>query len=276
MSQRLRTFLEPGFEQQLFHAATANLAERQNPLRLNNYAYAVRELVRHVLHRLAPEDLVRQCSWYKCESNRAGSVTRKQRAQYAIHGGLPEEYVRDTLRINIDSAKTALANAIDALSRLTHIEEAVFALPPNRVDEHVRETDAALDALCETIDSCRTELLAALSERIDRAVVDATLSETILAVDELATHHFIDEVYVEDVEVTDISARTIQIQVSGLIEVSLQWGSNSDVARGDGLQLGTAFPFNCELSCAVENPEHIEAHEETLIVDTSSWKMGRD
>ena len=45
--------LAPGFEQKLFLAAIANVDDTSNKLRLNNFAYSMRELIRIVLERLA-------------------------------------------------------------------------------------------------------------------------------------------------------------------------------------------------------------------------------
>jgi hypothetical protein len=272
----LEAILAPGFEANLYKAATANLQDHSNPLRLSNYAYAARELSRHLLHRLAPDDEVRACVWYKSDPARPGQVTRAQRAQYAIQGGLSEDYVRETLNVDIDDIKRRLTKAIDNLSKFTHIEESVFALPTHTVDAHVASTEAALTDLCDTIHTCRRELLDALSEKIDDAIVDATLRETILEIDELASHHSIEEVYTDDVTVARISADRIELVAEGTIGVELQWGSGSDRARGDGAEISDNFPFSCNLSCPVDDPNNVEADEDSLRVDTSSWRFSPD
>jgi hypothetical protein len=272
----LEAILAPGFEANLYKAATDNLKDHSNPLRLSNYAYSARELSRHLLHRLAPDEEVRACVWYKSDPARPGQVTRAQRAQYAIQGGLSEDYVRDVLIVDIDDIKRSLAKAIDNLSKFTHIEESVFGLPSHVVDAYVASTEEALNDLCETIHTCRKELLDALSEKIDDAIVDATLRETILEIDELATHHSIEEVYTDDVKVVRISADRIQLLAEGSIGVELQWGSGSDRARGDGAEISESFPFSCSLSCPVDDPDNVEADEDSLSVDTSSWRFGPD
>jgi hypothetical protein len=276
MNSPLQTILKPGFEAALYAAAVAGLADHTDPLRLNSYAYAIRELTRHILHRLGPEAEVVACSWYKPDPTSPGRPTRSQRAQYAIQGGLSEDYVRSALKIDIDGTKTKLMHAINQLSKLTHIEESVFAQPQSVVDRHVKETEDALNELCETIRTCRAELLEALSEQIDEAIIDAAISDTILEVDELASHHSIDEVYVEEVEVVEISAQRIRLLAQGTVGVGLQWGSNSDVARDDGATMDTSFPFSCNLSCPVDDPSAVVSEDETLVVDTSSWKTGPD
>ncbi|WP_421269554.1 hypothetical protein [Aeromonas veronii] len=117
-----------------------NLTEKLNPLRLNNYSYAMRELTRHVLYRLAPDDYVIACPWYKNETNKDKGVTRKQRAYYAVQGGLDNSYVENTLGLEVDDIHSRLVGAINSLSKFTHIEPKVFDLPEADIDALVNET----------------------------------------------------------------------------------------------------------------------------------------
>lgn len=276
MTSPLEAILAPGFEAKLYRAAREELADAANPLRFNNYAYSIRELARHVLHRLAPDSEVVKCDWYKKDPTYLGAATRNQRAQYAVQGGLTESYVRDTLNINIDDVKRRLTAAIDTLSKFTHIDEATFGLNAADVDAHVNATEGALNALCETIQQCRDDLREALTEEIDDAVVNAALDETILEIDELATHHTIEEIYTADVEIVDITSDRIVLTAEGTIDVTLQWGSNSDVARDDGAVMSASFPFSCSLSASVFDPHNVESDVSTLTVDTTSWRFEED
>lgn len=53
--EKINSVLLDGFEKELLNSAFINLLT-PNALRLNNFAYALRELTRHVLHRLAPDN----------------------------------------------------------------------------------------------------------------------------------------------------------------------------------------------------------------------------
>lgn len=263
-----------GFEKNLFAAAQKNLADKSNPLRLNNYSYAMRELIRHVLHRLAPDENVIQCSWYKNETDREKGITRKQRAYYAVQGGLDDSYVKDTLELEVDDIHKDLIKAINRLSKFTHIEPNVFDLPEAEVESLVNETTEAVYGFLATINDCRKLVIDGLWEHIDSAVIDETLRETIIAIDELATHHFIDEVYTDKIAIFEINHESILFLVEGAVGCELQWGSNSDLRRGDGAVLPQSFPFTCELSSPVYEPESVETIESSLRVNTSSWYEG--
>ena len=61
----------------------------------------MRELIRVVLERLAPDEEVVNAPWF--ESNykeHTNKVTRSQRIKYAIQGWLSDDYVTNTLRID--------------------------------------------------------------------------------------------------------------------------------------------------------------------------------
>ncbi len=271
--------LLPGFEKELFCAALKNLSDKTNPLRLNNYAYAIRELTRHVLHRLAPDENVIRCSWYKNETDKANGITRKQRSYYAVQGGLANSYIEDVLGLELKNIHNRLIKSINKLSKFTHVEPHVFNLPEEEIEHLVNETTRAFYEFLISIGECREAIVGRLWEHIDSAVIDQTLMETIIGIDELASHHSIEEVYTDRIEIFEINHDVIKYRAHGSIGCILQWGSNSDLRRGDGATLPESFPFICELVSPVGSPEEVECMEDTLGVDTSSWsdvRYGQD
>jgi len=53
----ISSHLADGFERDLFATALRNLADLENRLRFNNFAYTMRELMHRMLSRLAPMHL---------------------------------------------------------------------------------------------------------------------------------------------------------------------------------------------------------------------------
>lgn len=115
----IKRLLTSQFETDLFEASLASLSETGNKLRYNNFAYSIRELSRHFLHRLAPEQNVKNCSWYKKETE-DGKPTRSQRIRYAIQGGITnktlEKWGFDIEELN-ETIKEIKA-VIDTLSKI--------------------------------------------------------------------------------------------------------------------------------------------------------------
>ena len=272
MINQIKKFLSDGFEKDLLNASFENLKAIKNPLRFNNFAYSLRELVRHVLTRLSPDKNILKCPWYTNETDKKDGITRKQRAYYAVQGGLDDEYVKNELEIEVDEIHSDLIKAINELSKYTHIGPKTFDLPPEKVDELTNETLESVLAFLKTIENCKKSITDTLWEHIDSAVVDETLRETILSIDHLATHHFIDEVYTGEIIISSIDHEFIYFQANGSIGCELQWGSNSDLKKGDGAILPQSFPFICELISPIEAPDEVETIEDSLCVDTSSWE----
>ncbi len=275
MIDKISDMLEKGFERSLFKASLRNLEDTYNPLRLNNYSYSMRELTRHVLHRLAPDNNVVACCWYKNETSKKHGITRKQRAIYAVQGGLTDTYVEKFLGLEVDDIHVMLIRAIKGLNKFTHIEPKIFDLPSEHINNLVTETTEAVYHFLSTVFECRAAIIDKLWERIDSAVIDETLRETIIAIDELASHSYINEVYTGPVTITEIDHKEIKFLAKGVIDCELQWGSNSDVRKGDGAVLTQSFPYQCELGSPVDLPEEVEVKEDSFGVDTSSWVDSR-
>lgn len=274
MRAEIEKRLDNGFEKRLFQAAFANLKDQTNPLRFNNFSYATRELVRHILARHAPDKEVLECSWYKEETGKKNGISRRQRLYYAVQGGLSDEYVAQDLGIDISTVHTALRDALDNLSKHTHIEEATFDISDAEIQLFVDETLSAIVGLFKVIEEYHNSLISELWKHLDNSVVNAALCETILSIDELSSHHSIEEVYTDKVIITGIDSHFVRFEAHGTISCELQWGSNSDLRRGDGAILDESFPFCCELWSPVDDPQNVQTDENAVRVDTSSWWDG--
>jgi Predicted pPIWI-associating nuclease len=93
-----------------------------------------------------------------------------------------------------------------------------------------------------------------------------------MEVDDLASHWSLDEVYVDQTSVKVIGPNSITYRAEGSIDVTLQWGSNSDVRRGDGIEMGQSFPFHCDVEVSLIDPWDLTLAEVVYHVDTSKWR----
>jgi hypothetical protein len=93
---------------------------------------------------------------------------------------------------------------------------------------------------------------------------------------ELATHVRLDEV--SDIELDSVEIKDLEIFVdgSGVVSVELQYGSDGDQARGDGVKTSDSFPFEFEVTLAYRD-EKLEITEvDKLKVDNSSFYENGD
>ncbi|MCW5750711.1 MAG: hypothetical protein KIT81_06155 [Alphaproteobacteria bacterium] len=247
------------------------LADAANPLRLNFFSTAMRILFEHMMDTLAPVEQVKQSSWFKSERV-DGHATRWQRVVFAIQGGFSDAFVREQLKVDPQPLRKRLLGAVDELSKHVHGREKTIITGRGAQDAAARATVTAMAAFLDVIHDCRAAILDPIAEALDDAAVDALATDSLVEVDELASHFSLEEVYVDRTVVHAIGADGITYRATGSVSVILQWGSNSDLRRGDGAELGQSFPFFCDIEVPLDEPWELGLAEVTCGVDTSSWR----
>lgn len=258
------------FESALVKATFDNLLI-EGPLCFNNFSYALRELLRHIFHRLGPDESIRKCSWFDPDQTSKTGITRAHRAKYMIQGGISDYFAKCELKIDVSSVNSDLTKAFDVLSSFTHIGPTTFALKSEEVISNAEQCLSATKYLVEHIFECRCRLLDRLTHEIDQHLIKKVVSETVIDLDELATHHLIDEVNVDSVTVVDIGPTYLNLAINGNVSVELQYGSNSDVRNDIGVVMSDSFPFAASMQVQFKRPLGSEATISALRVDTSDW-----
>jgi len=269
--ERINNALLDGFEKELLDSAFVNLLT-PNPLRLNNFAYALRELTRHILHRLAPDDDLKQCQWFAPDSTSSTGITRKHRIKFAIQGGLSDFYVKKKLFINeIDQVSSDLIAIINRLSGFTHIEKATFN---SSIEDTKSTADDCLSATLDfinKIDELREKIADKLFNDISDVLIDRINSESVVELIELSSHQYIEDISAEKISVFKIGVNSMEMHVYGNIEVILMFGSASDRRKGDGAEITISFPIYSEMEVLFEQPLGSVITLNQFGVDTSSW-----
>lgn len=165
--ERISKYLKIEFEKQLCEAAFTNLIDKSNKLRFNNFAYSIRELTRHILKRLAPDKEVLHSSWYKSLIlDRKNGITRSQRIQYAIQGGISDSYVEEVLEIDKTDLQKSWKEGINRLSKFTHVNPNTFDIEDDEVNGYVSEVVDVFEALFGLIEQARKKLESALLDKL--------------------------------------------------------------------------------------------------------------
>lgn len=265
----LRMYLAKGFEQQCLDATVKILDNKDNPLYLNLFAVSMRELVRNVLARLSPDDEVKSCSWYKEDAGKVKYPIRAQRIQYVIHGGLTPDYVNEELEIDTAHAISCLTQHFSDLSEYTHFSEKNFGIIDTE-DAFARDILSSALNVFREMSSCRKQVESSALEYVKGDVLDKFLFETVGDLDLLATHYFVELVECIDTEVKAIQAKSVVYEVGGVVDVELQYGSNSDLKNDFGATAGASLPFTATVNGDVAKLELIQDVEE-INVNTDSW-----
>lgn len=251
-------------------SAAEILRNRALPLRLNLFAASVRMLLEHVMGPLAPTDQVEACSWYKPFEKEKKPI-RAQRIQYWLQGGLSDDFLSETLNLEPAEMRKELLAAFNELSKHVHGRVDTVVDDPAAQDAEAAGIIDAIENLLTTYHDCRSELIEPLVDELDEGAMDALLSETILSVDELASHHSIDSIDIEATEVVSIGAREVRYAARGTVDVTLQFGSNGDLRREDGAELDENFPFSVTFDVPIDDPRDLARAEIISGVDTSAW-----
>lgn len=267
---RLSPLTGNDFEKQLLTASLKNLTDKDNKLRFNNFACGIRELSRHILHRLSPDDEVQKCKWFKNDSNKPGQLTRGERIKYAIQKGLPDKFT-ETFYDTADNVRDVL-DTIDELSKYTHVNPNTFGISENEVDQLTKDVLKTFESFAVGIKDFHESLKDKLEEHIDQAVLEHTIQETFDNIDILATHHNIEDHSTSSYKITHVDSEKIEIEAHGDLSVRLQYGSNYDLSKGDGAEMYESFPFECKMQINIH--EDFSKSEYLMLdfdVDTSSW-----
>ncbi len=267
IERQLRPQLLDAFSHELLTGALQVAGDQNNPVRHSQFASSMRALFDHTLHALAPDGNVPQCSWYAQQPGTNGP-TRRQRAKYATQGGLSDAYVAQ-IGIDVKDIHDEALEAIQEMNKYTHVQVDTLVQDQAAIDLFVDDAMGALINLFSSFEHCRATVINALAEKIDWETTQALASDAIGEVDILATHYSIEGAYVEDIAISDITNDSIRFKAIGTLVVELQWGSDSDLERGDGATSSQSFPFQVSMEAPVTDVTAF--HSVGYTVDTGDW-----
>lgn len=117
----------------LLQSAYSRFNDLNDPLRCCLFALIIRELIRIVMNRLAPDDEVKKTSWFVgYKLNSSIKVSRGERYRFALSGHIGDNAFRKFQQLDISSEVAALKSIQDDLSKYTHISGGSFSPSPDR------------------------------------------------------------------------------------------------------------------------------------------------
>lgn len=262
------------FSDKIILGIESAISDTDNPLRYNFFSTAMRMLLENTMDNIAPKSSVSDSPWYKVihrNHNGDPDVTRRQRIEYAIHGGIRPTFIKDELNINVESISSSLNKSHTEFSKHIHSRENNIILDNKEQNKLILlDLENFIDFL-NTYHECRDKIIEPIIEKLDTEAIDAFLSQTIIEIDEISSHHSVEEICNEDIYVHEIDANYIFYHVEGTVTATLQFGSNSDLRKGDGAELEESFNFTCTIELPVEDPWHIPYATTYFRVDTDKW-----
>ena len=74
----------------------------------------------------------------------------------------------------------------------------------------------------------------------------------------------------EDLELA-VDSKKIRLAIAGTVDCDFQYGSSSDVERGDGAELSGAYPFSCKYEADIQTPADLVLVFDSLNIDNFSF-----
>jgi hypothetical protein len=259
------------FQKAVFAAAMQSLEQKHNPLRFNNFATNLRELCKIMLNDLAPEKTIKECVWYvpKLNNMNAVFIPYAYQVKFAVQAGLPDDFVANTLKIDIATATKKFTQLISRLSAFTHVTQKTFGIGRSAERQQTKKALETFVLLFQTIDHCRSRIERKAESHARKALNFELISNSLDELYEIATHHTIHGGDIEDLTLKSMDHLELVFEVSGSVDCLLQYGSDGDYERGDGVRHEDSYPLTCELRADISNPLQLEVRD--LHVDNSSF-----
>lgn len=198
-SVRILEYLASGFEQELFLASLNNLSDKGNPLRFNNFAYCMREIITLILAKYSSDEDILNCCWYKNETDKDSGVTRAQRAKYAIQGGFNDEMVFEILQLDAEEEKDLIKDTLTQFTKLfrelnehTHLREKRFNIGDILCESLAFQLLSVMDSILTLIEDLREQIKSYVEGEIDDSLVSEFVNSTFNELDILSTHTSVD------------------------------------------------------------------------------------
>lgn len=275
-STKILEHLDTGFERELFLAALNNLSDKGNPLRFNNFAYCMREIITLVLAKYSSDEEILNCCWYKNDTDKENGVTRAQRVKYAIQGGLSDQKVVDILDLDEDEhhIKDALkefTRQFNELNGYTHLRESRFNIGDSSCEELALKVLDIMSEILGLVEDMRSQVVSHIEAEVDEALVSEFVGTVFGELDILSTHTTVDYHELESIHVEAINSDWLVLRGLGTVHCDLQWGSGSDMRKGIGASITDSFPYHFKSRAKLSDLKKMELFEEGIIVDTDSW-----
>ncbi|MCQ0940293.1 hypothetical protein L1D04_20390 [Klebsiella pneumoniae] len=257
--------LDNDFEEQLFIACLRNYCSHGNPLRFSNFAYALRELINHVLSRMAPDERVITAPWFTANKNNV-KVTRKQQAKYIAQKHIPDGLLDAAALKKLDDGIGWFNKNYQSLNYYTHITEESLKSQPKDFFEKAKLLIELCNKIFDNFGDLERILTHSIIDKVSDHVNEVTRDNTPNEVDILSSQTIVETCIVESIEPLSLTEDYVYLLVRGTLEITRQYGRGDDyLAQGD------YYPFTFTVSVRASDFEDIRPLVRTAIVDTGSW-----
>ena len=256
--QNVTGLIEGTFENDVLKSAYSHLNNLHDPLRCNIFALLIRELIRIVISRLAPDDLVRQASW--CNDER---ITRRSRYRFAVTGMISDTQITKHPKLNASEAVAELVRLNDTLSKYTHISPGTYNATEEQAGNFLHEVEDVVAEYARTLRKTKDEIRDIMWTIVDDSVNQHVLEAVPDELDMLSGQTLVENIHVEHLQEFDTSTLMPTLTGSGVAEIELNYGHGDD-----HMSSPDSYPLTFEVEI---DPETFAVAVIKVDVDTSSF-----
>ncbi len=261
--QSLQDLLPDEHSRQVLDGAIRVLDDRENAIRLNMFAPAIRELFSYILHHYAPDENVTGCPWFSPETDN-GKPTRRQRAIYATQGGLSNEFI-ESVGVDVSELHSDVIKTINELSKYTHVRPGSVVDDDEEIESFSSEALACLEELLLSFRECRETVCNALENDVYNALSSSYINDHFEDIAILSGRGYeLETASLDEPKILSIDHQKIELKIEGELDVTLHHGDKYDPCT-----INDCFPFEMTLTAPVEEPTQLVSEQHS--VDTSSW-----
>jgi hypothetical protein len=268
LDERLKPF--SGHLRTILAGAFASFADLENPLRFTNTGNALRELLRELLAEIAPDDHVKICKWFTPDPSYDG-ITRRHRAMFAVYSYLDPATFPSRFVTEVDELAGEVALNVKKLSAFTHVSKVSLSTTETEAVTTFENTLSMFLRFFDAIASGREHVRDTLESALALDLAILFTSEFFDDLDTLSTHTRPQDAEDIRVQVANIGEETIEFTGTGRVVCDLQYGSDGDCRRGDGLEWTDSFPFAFTGHAETADPHKPMVETSDIQIDTSKY-----
>jgi hypothetical protein len=268
--RKLLTDLSPHLPTML-DGALKSFEHTENPVRFANTANTLRELFRELMEAVAPNTEIRRTCWFKPDTSSKNGITRRHRCRFSVYGYVDPSNFAKNFAESVDDLTKDILDGIDQLNAFTHITRSSLARAESDAVDVFSEVLENLASLFEVIGEARERLNMSLENILHEAFGDLFTSEFFDDLDQLSTHTRPQGATNIEFEIDDIDEEEMRLSGSGTVECDLQYGSDGDCERGDGVEWPDAFPFTFNASARVADIKQVSVNPSDVSINTDKY-----
>jgi hypothetical protein len=269
LAERLKPF-SPHL-QTILRGILRSFADLENPLRFTNTATNLRELLREVFAELAPDQDIKRCSWFVPHGDSGSGVTRRDRVTFAVYSYLLARDFPSNFVAIVDALASEIVASVQRLSSFTHVTSQSLAKTEQEAAPVFEEALWLFLRLFNTITEAREHLRDAVESKLALELAVFFTSEFFDDLDALSTHTRPKDADGIRVQVRSIGPEFVEFSGSGTVYCDLQYGSDGDCRRGDGVEWSDSFPFTFIGQSETNDPHNVSVEPCNVQIDTSAY-----